>query len=1211
MSRRSHTLPLPFSLLVSVTIAVFLAIVGAAQAQGLVAVYGFNEGSGTAVADVSGNSNHGTVSGATWTTAGRFGSALVFNGANAVVTIPNSASLRLTTGMTLEAWVYPTSAPTGWRAVVDKNVDGYYLMASTDQGNRPGVGGTFTAGNQNTFAPSELAVNTWAHLAATFDGATVRLYVNGAQVASRAQTTPLAATTGTLQIGGDSYPDEFFAGRIDEVRVYNRALTQAEIQADMNTAVGSGTPNTAPTITAIANQVTNEDAPTSAIGFTVGDAQTAAGSLTLSGSSNNTTLVPNGNIVFGGSGASRSVTVTPAANRNGMATITVTVSDGQLSTPTSFQLTVNTVNDAPTITSMANQTTTSGTAVGPITFTVGDAETAAGSLMVNGSSSNPTLVPNGNIVFGGTGANRTVTVTPAAGQTGNASITVTVSDGPSNTPTSFQLTVNATPSGGLVAVYGFNEGSGTAVADVSGNSNHGTVSGATWTTAGRFGSALVFNGANAVVTIPNSASLRLTTGMTLEAWVYPTSAPTGWRAVVDKNVDGYYLMASTDQGNRPGVGGTFTAGNQNTFAPSELAVNTWAHLAATFDGATVRLYVNGAQVASRAQTTPLAATTGTLQIGGDSYPDEFFAGRIDEVRVYNRALTQAEIQADMNTAVGGGTPPPSDTTPPTVAINAPVAGASVFGLVSVSANASDNVGVVGVQFFVDGQLLGAETLNSPFSVVWDTVGSSGNHVLTAVARDASNNTATITPVSVTVFAGTPDRVGQWGAPFSWPIVAVNAILLPTGEVLAYDGQSFAGKNARVWNPTTNAFTSVNIATGTNIFCSGNCHLPDGRVLVTGGHTGPAHVGVTDANVFNPTTRQWTRVASMHTPRWYPTNTTLPDGRILVTAGEINCDGCNALIPEIYSAITNTWTELPAASLDISYYPHMFVLPDGRVLAASSAETAIVTQTLDISAQTWSVIDTNAVDGGSAAMYLPGKILKSGTSTNPDDPAVPSAETAYILDMTQPLPKWREISPMVFPRTYHTLTNLPDGKVLATGGGPTTDALGVNDAIKAAELWSPDTETWETMASMQRPRLYHSTAILLTDARVLVMGGGRFDNQAAPTDQLSGEIYSPPYLFKGPRPVITSAPVQIGYGQVITVQTPDASRIGKVSMIKLGAVTHAFDMDQRYVPLTFTTGSQSLSVQTPANANFAPPGHYMLFIVDTMGVPSVAVTLNIQ
>ena len=112
---------------------------------------------------------------------------------------------------------------------------------------------------------------------------------------------------------------EFFQGRIDEIRIYNRALTQAEIQTDMNTPVGSSAPNTPPTITGIAAQVTNEDTATGAIAFTVGDAETAAGSLTVSGSSNNTTLVPNGNIVFGGSGANRTVTVTPAANQNGTA----------------------------------------------------------------------------------------------------------------------------------------------------------------------------------------------------------------------------------------------------------------------------------------------------------------------------------------------------------------------------------------------------------------------------------------------------------------------------------------------------------------------------------------------------------------------------------------------------------------------------------------------------------------------------------------------------------------------------------------------------------------------------------------------------------------------------------------------------------------------------------------------------------------------------
>ena len=155
----------------------------------------------------------------------------------------------------------------------------------------------------------------------------------------------------------------------------------------------------------------------------------------------------------------------------------------------------------------------------------------------------------------------------------------------------------------------------------------------------------MFNGTNAQVTVPNAASLQLTTGMTLEAWVFPTTTPTGWRAIVDKNVDGYYLMASTDNGNRPGVGGTWTDGNKNVFGPSVLPVNTWTHLASTFDGSTVRLFVNGVQVASQAQTAALQTTTATLQIGADAYPTEYFAGLIDEVRIYNRALSAAEIQS--------------------------------------------------------------------------------------------------------------------------------------------------------------------------------------------------------------------------------------------------------------------------------------------------------------------------------------------------------------------------------------------------------------------------------------------------------------------------------------------------------------------------------------------------------------------------------------
>jgi Domain of unknown function (DUF1929)/Bacterial Ig domain len=555
------------------------------------------------------------------------------------------------------------------------------------------------------------------------------------------------------------------------------------------------------------------------------------------------------------------------------------------------------------------------------------------------------------------------------------------------------------------------------------------------------------------------------------------------------------------------------------------------------------------------------------------------------------------------------TPPPPDTTPPSVGITAPASGATVFGTTTVSATASDNVGVAGVQFFVDGQKLGAEVLSAPYAIAWDTTTTStGGHSLTAAARDFSGNTTTSTPVAVTVATATPAFIGQWAPLMTWPIVAVHANLLPTGEVLVSDGQSL-GHDARIWNPSTNAFTSVP-NNNTNVFCAAHCHLADGRVLIAGGHAG-AHTGVTDTNIFDWNTHVWTLVAAMHTARWYPTVTTLPDGRVLVTAGEIGCADCDAPLPEIYDPQRNTWTELSRASNPLPYYPHMHVLPDGRVLASSTTEHPIMAQILDISAQTWTVVDPDPSDGGSAVSYLPGKILKAGTSYHPDDPVVPSAATSYVIDATQAAPRWRQTSPMAYARTYHVLTVLPDGNVLVTGGGVTTDAVGVSGAALAAELWSPATETWTTMASMAAPRLYHSTALLMPDGRVLVMGGGRFNGINEPTDQLSAQFYSPPYLFKGARPSITSAPASTTYGATFAVGTPDAARIGSISLIRLGSVTHAINMDQRLVPLGFTAGSGSLSVQAPANANLAPPGYYMLFILDGSGVPSVAATIRIQ
>ena len=245
------------------------------------------------------------------------------------------------------------------------------------------------------------------------------------------------------------------------------------------------------------------------------------------------------------------------------------------------------------------------------------------------------------------------------------------------------------------------------------------------------------------------------------------------------------------------------------------------------------------------------------------------------------------------------------------------------------------------------------------------------------------------------------------------------------------------------------------------------------------------------------------------------------------------------------------------------------------------------------------------------MYRPGKILKTGTSASPDAASVPSAATAYVLDMTQATAAWTQVPSMNFARTYHTMVLLPDGNVLVTNGGPTTAPTAVTTAVLQAEMWSPATQQFSRLASMVAPRLYHSTALLMPDGRVLVAGGGRNHDFSDPTDQLSAEIYSPPYLYKGARPVISAAPSATHYATNFSIITPDAAQITSAALIRLGAVTHAFDQNQRYVPLTFQQATGGLTVQSPSSANLAPPGYYMLFIVNATGVPSVASMIQVQ
>jgi hypothetical protein len=544
--------------------------------------------------------------------------------------------------------------------------------------------------------------------------------------------------------------------------------------------------------------------------------------------------------------------------------------------------------------------------------------------------------------------------------------------------------------------------------------------------------------------------------------------------------------------------------------------------------------------------------------------------------------------------VGG----PPDTIPPTVSMTSPAPGVTLASLATVSAIASDDTYVAGVQFLLDGNPLGSEVTTLPYSMTWNTTtATSGAHTLAARARDSVGLTTTSTALTVNVDnSGNPAVVGSWSSVVSLPAVAVNLILLQNNKVLFYQD----GSTPTVWDYVNNTFT--NIPTSADLFCSGAALLSDGRILVVGGYGGGTPIGLAKAEIFDPTTNTWTSVPDMAYRRWYPNATTLSDGTILVTAGWQTSAHTNAGISEIYNPATNTWKQLTNANNPFETYPFMYLLPDGRMIHIGGSEYPTDTDVLDLNALTWSVIDPNIVDGASATMYSPTKFMKAGSATDSQGVG-PSSNTTFVLDMTQSTPAWQQTPSMAYARSFLNLTTLPDDTVLATGGETDRNGGNIANAVYAAELWSPSTQTWSTMASMHTPREYHGTALLLPDARVLVSGmGADFGNVP---DQLSAEFFSPPYLFKGARPTITQAPTQIQYGSNVFVGTPDAANIASVVLIRTGAVTHFFDQNERYIPLTFTPTSGGLSVTGPVNANLAPPGYYMLFIVNSAGVPSVA------
>jgi hypothetical protein len=233
------------------------------------------------------------------------------------------------------------------------------------------------------------------------------------------------------------------------------------------------------------------------------------------------------------------------------------------------------------------------------------------------------------------------------------------------------------------------------------------------------------------------------------------------------------------------------------------------------------------------------------------------------------------------------------------------------------------------------------------------------------------------------------------------------------------------------------------------------------------------------------------------------------------------------------------------------------------------------------------------------MYQPGKVLYAGGGR--------TTNTAEVINLNLAAPAWQWTGSMAHARRQHNLTLLPTGEVLATGGVAGTAFNDLTQAVHAAEIWSPSTGAWTTLASNSVVRGYHGTSILMPDGRVLNAGSG--DGAGLPSER-NAELFSPPYLFRGARPTISSAPTVIRYNTTFRVLTPVASSIGKVSLVRLGSVTHGFDMNQRFQLLVFTADATGLTV-TLSTRKLTPPGHYMLFIVNGSGVPSVAKIVQVK
>jgi hypothetical protein len=390
--------------------------------------------------------------------------------------------------------------------------------------------------------------------------------------------------------------------------------------------------------------------------------------------------------------------------------------------------------------------------------------------------------------------------------------------------------------------------------------------------------------------------------------------------------------------------------------------------------------------------------------------------------------------------------------------------------------------------------------------------------------------------------------------------------------------------------------------GFNAFCSGQTFLPDGRLFVAGGNEasdpGENLEGIKNSAIFNPWTLEWSSNPDMYIARWYPTTTALSSGsEVLVSSGRITEGDADypatyADIPEVFNWKKNVWRKLTGAKKALPLYPMMYQDTDGRVLYTQPASTSAYLSIQNNGSWVSYKTTKNWRNIGTSAWFDTKKIIVIG-GTNKGT-VYRSAEVLNMNVGRGSSPSWQYTGNMACPRAHANATILPDGKVLVTGGikVDSYDPVPSSDVCYSAELWDPTKGTFTTMASMAEPRWYHSTALLLPDGRVFSAGGN---------ERPTAEIYSPPYLFKGTRPVITTYPTVVKYGKTFVLGV--GAKPARVTILALGAVTHGFNQNQRFRSLLFSGSGTRITVTPPSTQKDTPPGYYMIFILNNDGVPS--------